>query len=218
MPTIAQMRAARALLDWSQSDLADKAGLSQTGIARIENGTNQPNSSTLEKIGAAFDEADIEFIEDTGVKKRKGAIKSLKGSEGLYKIMNDIYKDAKNNGGEICLFNARPNNWLKWIDDEWFYNVYSKNMADLGEKIDMRIMAIEGETDLISKGHAKNRYLPRDLFISDTKSIYVYGDKIGFIDFDEENVEILLLESAEFAMSMRVLFNIAWDKVAVNAA
>ena len=50
MPTIEQIRAARALLDWSQSDLADKAGLSQTGIARIENGTNQPNSSTLEKI------------------------------------------------------------------------------------------------------------------------------------------------------------------------
>ena len=54
MPTIEQIRAARALLGWSQSDLADRADLSQTGIARIENGTNKPNSKTLEKIKAAL--------------------------------------------------------------------------------------------------------------------------------------------------------------------
>ena len=36
MPTIEQIRAARALLGWSQSDLADRADLSQTGIALFD--------------------------------------------------------------------------------------------------------------------------------------------------------------------------------------
>ena len=50
MPTLDQIRAARALLNWSQSDLAERAGLSQTGIARIESGVNQPNVQTMENI------------------------------------------------------------------------------------------------------------------------------------------------------------------------
>ena len=108
MATIEQIRAARALLDWSQSDLADHAGLSQTGIARIENGTNKPNSNTLNKILTAFEIADIEFIGTTGVRKKTGEIKTLKGEEGFRSFMDDVYETAKTKGGEICLHNAKP--------------------------------------------------------------------------------------------------------------
>ena len=95
MPTIEQIRAARALLDWSQSDLADHAGLSQTGIARIENGTNQPNSSTLNKIKAAFENADIEFLGPSGLRKKTGEIKTYRGMEGFRTFMNDVYETIK---------------------------------------------------------------------------------------------------------------------------
>ena len=62
--------------------MAEYADLSQTGIARIENGTNKPNSTTLNKIMTAFEQADIEFIGDTGVKKRTSEIRTLRG-QGL---------------------------------------------------------------------------------------------------------------------------------------
>ena len=89
MPTIEQIRAARALLGWNQHDLANKAGLSQTGIARIENGTNQPNSKTIEKISTAFDDADIEFLGDAGLRKKSGEIKIFEGVDGFRQFMND---------------------------------------------------------------------------------------------------------------------------------
>ena len=57
MITIDQIRAGRAWLGWSQEDLAQAAGLSQTGIARIETGVNTPQSGTMEKIKAALEAA-----------------------------------------------------------------------------------------------------------------------------------------------------------------
>ena len=213
MPTIAQMRAARALLDWSQSDLADKAGLSQTGIARIENDTNQPNSSTLEKIGTAFDAADVEFINDSGVKKRKGEIRTLKGVEGFKTFMNEIYEHAQTHGGEFCLHNARPENWHKWLGAEWF-QMHSKRMANLDTDINFKITAEEGNTDLISDKFAEYRWFPIDLF--NDQSIYAFGDKLAFIHFGEDTVSVDILENNKFAEGFRILFNVAWNNVAIE--
>lgn len=60
----AQLRAARALLGWSQTQLAEKAGLSVETIKRLE-GMKGPldatKVSTLESIVKAFDKAGVEF-------------------------------------------------------------------------------------------------------------------------------------------------------------
>lgn len=40
--------------NWSQAELAQKAGLHQSQVARIENGEQLPNSQTLGKIAKAF--------------------------------------------------------------------------------------------------------------------------------------------------------------------
>ena len=91
MPTVEQIRAARALIGWSQGDLADHAGLSQTGIARIENGTNHPNSTTIEKIRSAFERVNVEFLDDSGVRKRSGQVQMLRGVQGIRQFFNELY-------------------------------------------------------------------------------------------------------------------------------
>lgn len=211
MPSIAQIRAARALLDWSQSDLADHAGLSQTGIARIENGTNQPNSRTLEKILGAFENADIEFIDDTGVRKKSGEVKTLRGVEGLKTFMNEIYHYACNTGGEFCLHNADPDNWHKWLGQDWF-NMHAERMADIGDKISFKITCGEGMTTLISSSFAEYRWFPKDKF-SD-QSIYAFGDVLAFVTFGNDQVLVNILRNKDFADGFKVLFNVAWDNVA----
>ncbi len=212
MPTIEQIRAARALLDWSQSDLAKHADLSQTGIARIENGTNQPNSQTLNKIKAAFENADIEFIGTTGVKTRSDEIKIFKGEDGFRSFMDDVYTTAKEKGGQICLHNARPGNWYKWLGEEWF-KMHSDRMKSLGDKIDFRITA-EEDAPQISRNFAEYRWFPSQLF--NDQSIYAYGNKLAFVHFSDENVSVRVLENKHFAEGFRVLFNIAWDQVAIK--
>ncbi|HRQ60079.1 MAG TPA: helix-turn-helix transcriptional regulator [Alphaproteobacteria bacterium] len=206
-----QIRAARALLGWSQSDLAARAGLSQTGIARIENGTNHPNSQTLSKIQNAFDEADIEFLDLTGVKKRTGEVKILKGQEGLRSFFDDVYETARTQGGEICLFNGVPDLLTKWLGEEW-YSMHSQRMRALRTDFSMKIIVKQGESHLIAQDFAEYRWFPPNMF--NEKTIYVYGSTIGFLDFDESALRIIMLKQKDLAESFRVLFNIAWDDVA----
>lgn len=213
MPTIAQIRAARALLDWSQSDLADNAGLSQTGIARIENGTNKPNSRTIEKIHTAFDHFDIEFISDNGVRKRTGEIKTLKGQSGFRSFMDDVYETLKINGGEIAVSNVDENNWIKWMGEEE-YKIHSARMKDLGVKINSRILVKEGDDFFIASEFAKYRWFPQELF--NDQSIYVYNNKMALITFSDDDVKVMILNNTEFAESFKILFDIAWKSVAIK--
>ena len=59
---VAQCRAARALLNWSQSDLAERSGAAQRTIADFERGLTRPYRRTLDAMIAAFEAAGIEFI------------------------------------------------------------------------------------------------------------------------------------------------------------
>ena len=64
MLTATQLRAARALLDVDQRDLADMAGLSVPTIQRMEasDGVIRGNVDSLTKLIAALDKAGIELI------------------------------------------------------------------------------------------------------------------------------------------------------------
>lgn len=213
MPTLEQIRAARALLGWSQSDLANRAGLSQTGIARIENGTNHPNSQTLSKIERAFEDNDIEFMGSNGLRKKTDEVKTLRGTDGFKEFMNDVFHTAKSEGGTICLHNARPSNWYKWLGEDWFH-MHSDRMRNLGDRIVFRITAEEGTMNLISSAFAEYRWFPKELF--NQQSVYAYGNKLAFMTFKEDDVVIRILDNKEFSDGFRILFDIAWDSVAIK--
>jgi transcriptional regulator with XRE-family HTH domain len=68
----AQIRAARALLGWTQANLAEATGLSEIGIQSIEKNGSDPRASSLRAIEAAFEAAGVEFTNggEPGVKKR----------------------------------------------------------------------------------------------------------------------------------------------------
>jgi transcriptional regulator with XRE-family HTH domain len=61
--SVRQLKAARALLGWSQQDLARESNVSQPTIARIESGDGvlSGRPATAEKIRAALEENGIEF-------------------------------------------------------------------------------------------------------------------------------------------------------------
>jgi predicted transcriptional regulator len=66
--TIRQVKAARALLGWSQSDLADNSGVSEPTIARLESadGDLGGRKETAEKIKTAIEKGGVEFIDENG--------------------------------------------------------------------------------------------------------------------------------------------------------
>lgn len=62
MITARQIRAARALLGWSQQDLADKAIVSLNAITRLERGEVDPRMSTVTAVQKAIAKAGVELI------------------------------------------------------------------------------------------------------------------------------------------------------------
>jgi transcriptional regulator with XRE-family HTH domain len=66
MMTPAQCRAARALLDWSQQQLADAARVGNATIRNFESGRSSPQNATLEVLRRALEAAGVEFIPENG--------------------------------------------------------------------------------------------------------------------------------------------------------
>ena len=72
----AQCRAARALLNWSQSDLVDHCGITKKTIADFERGmTTRPHERSYQAIVTAFKAAGIEFIKG-GVRLRTSPLRA----------------------------------------------------------------------------------------------------------------------------------------------
>lgn len=77
MLTMAQCRAARALLDWTQQDLADRSGVACSTVRGFETGRHAPIRSNLRMLRTALEEGGVVFIEadmlGPGVRLRRSA-------------------------------------------------------------------------------------------------------------------------------------------------
>lgn len=64
--TPAQIRAARALLGWSQDQLVAESGVPKRTLVRLELAEGAPQKRTLAAIRAALEAAGVEFIPENG--------------------------------------------------------------------------------------------------------------------------------------------------------
>lgn len=61
-----QSRAARGLLDWSQTRLAEASNLSESTIRDFEKGRRIPTVNNLAAVKKALEQAGVEFIPENG--------------------------------------------------------------------------------------------------------------------------------------------------------
>jgi len=207
----AQCRAARGLLDWSQPDLAKKCDMHVQTICAFEQQTSTPTKTTLEKITKAFEDFGVEFTRDGGVNPHGMKFKHLRGTDGLRTLVDDTYEQARLTGGPMQLWNAKPDNYIKWLGQNWF-NKHSERMAKLSNGFKHRITTQVGEYNFISNHFAEYRWIPKKIF--NEQSIYCYSNRIAFVNFEEKELNIYIIYNWDFADSFRVFFNLIWDDIA----
>ncbi|ATU91767.1 transcriptional regulator [Phyllobacterium zundukense] len=61
--SVAQIRAARGLLGWSQQQLAEAAGVGRATIADFETGKRTPYARTIEEMQRTLESAGVIFLE-----------------------------------------------------------------------------------------------------------------------------------------------------------
>lgn len=64
--TPGQCRAARAVLEWSQEQLATEAGVNRMTVADFEQGKRSPMLNNLVMIRRAFEQQGVTFIDENG--------------------------------------------------------------------------------------------------------------------------------------------------------
>jgi predicted transcriptional regulator len=67
--TPAQLRGARAMLDWSSGSLAQRARVHRRTIRKLERGEVTPQRATIARVVAAIVSGGIEFVEAGGVRE-----------------------------------------------------------------------------------------------------------------------------------------------------
>jgi DNA-binding XRE family transcriptional regulator len=66
-----QSRAARGLLDWTQDNLATRAGVSLKTVQDFEGERRKPIKVVRASIQQAFEQAGVEFFEQDGLRLKK---------------------------------------------------------------------------------------------------------------------------------------------------
>lgn len=91
LPSIRMLRAARALLAWSQHRLAQESGVHPSVIGRIEGTNGSARSLTLERLAVAMEREGVVFFYESGME----GIKILKANQTNSKVSS---KDTKDSG------------------------------------------------------------------------------------------------------------------------
>lgn len=208
-----QSRAARALLNWSQPELAERCGIHVQTISNFEKESSTPSKKTLEKISTVLQRAGIAFLDEDGVKRSQTTIQQYSGADGFRSFMDDVYETSKKFGGEVCLLNANPDLWIKWLGEDWYYSRHVPRMEKLLDNLNMRITIEEKNYNFIGRRFGEYRWLPKTIW--NENSFYSYGDKIGFMSFENDGVEIFVLQERKFAETFRFLFNLVWNQYSI---
>ena len=189
--TTAQMRGARGLLNWSQSELSKRTGISTTSIGNIEAGNTQARESTLKIIRQAFENAGIEFIGTEGMRKKNDTIDIYEGQNGFHNFFDLVYQTILTENANIYACNIEEAIFEKWAGDKG--KEHLDRMSNV-TNLKCKVLLKDGDTNFVASSYAEYKWLPKNLFSS--VPFYVFGSRLAMILFDMEPKIIVLNNNA----------------------
>lgn len=184
-------------MDWDAADLADRVGLRRETILSVENNTATPRPATIEKIVQAFEQEGVEFLEQSGVRKRDDMLRIIEGDDRYLRLLDDIFYTLKS--GEEALF-AYVSNRLSTKA------VIESQLRLRRSGIKFRSL-IAAADDYCLYPLQEYRQIPNRFFENSTQVIY--GDKVG--STIDGNKKTLIIRNASFAETQRRAFNLIWS-------
>lgn len=202
MISLLQIRAARALLGWKQSELAEASGISVPAIARLEQGMGNPRADTIEALQIAFEAHNIEFFGENGVDLRRDGfrIDILEGIEGMQTIWDDVAVKCADRKGEFLMSGIDERYWMKFGD-----KVSDEMRRRFKAKVRSRLLIKEGD-NLCLGSDDTYRCVPNAVF--GQTPYFVYADRYALINLDP--MRIVLIRSQSVADTFRKQFDFNW--------
>jgi hypothetical protein len=210
-PDAMQIRAAMAMLNWENDDLAKVADISPSSVHNIKGGLTRPQARVLSAIRAAFESQGLEFIDNSGVRERPEGLEVYNGTEGLCNFMDKVFNHLSTHGGKARVSGVSNDDWIAGLGD--YNQVHIDRMNKLVvQKPDVEVLnlSVEGtpENGLYSS-YVKYRYLPEQVF--EPVPFYIFGESVGIINFQSDpSPKIIIIQSSTVARAFSKQFDFFW--------
>lgn len=204
--TADQIRAARALKNWSQTDLAERTGLAVPTIANIELGKQIPGKNTIEKIIDAFAVGGIKFTEN-GVEFDKNEIFTLVGDEKFKNFLSDALRTLEKLPPKERHF------WTLNIEDFATTDPENAIYDEMLEKgITLRRIISHKAEILYSQFETK---IIDHKYSDDKGAVCLFADKVALYTAAEGNQPptTLIITNPRIAETYRKTFSYMWDNL-----
>lgn len=202
MLTVEQSRAARALLGWTQDDLAHHSGISKTSINNYERGLSNPKGTSLQQLRECFEGSGIEFLGSQGVTRRHDIVNVLRGPDAGVQLWNDIIDTLKDSGGEVLIMSVNESKAMAQSPDA--FNAHMQNLKKYN--ITERLLALEGDTHFVQPRECY-RWISSELFTA-MMPTFIYGNKVAFKLWNQGI--IIQIQSNDAAQSEKQRFEYIW--------
>lgn len=201
-----QIRAARALLNWSQAQLARAAGMATSSIKNIESESSSARKETLAQIHDAFDLNGIEFTPGTGVRLKNDIVAVYDGKRATTALLDNIYAHVQTSPErEVCIIGLDEAFSVETDGAQVLAN-HIERLTKAG--ISERILICDGDTRFLNAPECY-RWLPRQYFTRNAP-IYIFGHRIA-IHSGSLKRRTIIIESRALAQHMRMVFTLLWD-------
>jgi transcriptional regulator with XRE-family HTH domain len=198
-----QIRAARAALDWSQAELAERAGISISALIDCEREKRPTSEETYKKLIRAFEQEAV-FVTGAGVERRDSATYVIDGEEWWLDVLDDVYYELADR--------KKPEMLMMFSDDRLSPPAVNDRIRAMRKAgIAMRQLVREDNRHLMG-APAEYRWVPAQYFRNNVTVIY--GPKIAICA--EDNTKAVIFRDRALADSWRNVFEMLWHGVVLK--
>ncbi len=202
----AQIRAARALLDWNRDQLAAASGVSVPALAKIEGEKSSPHAETLMKVQSALEQAGIVFGDSSGVKKKSEIVTVYEGRDGYQAYCDDMYMTAVKHGGEFLIGGGLQQDFYEALDENYL-QLHVDRMKKISNQLKVRALKPLRDANLPGVDYVEYRIMPDDAFMA--VPFYVYHNKLAIITW-RPHMRVVVLEDKQISEAYRKQFDMVW--------
>ena len=210
-----QIKAARAILNWSQQDLAQSTGLSITTIRKLEMGFISPRNTTTNVIRQAIEGAGIEFLDSEGVRRRLDDVVIHRGANSCDLFFHDLIQTVSLNNGEVLALFHSESMLAQCGGVTGRYNF--KRLEQLQQTAHVKCLVSQAAESPLLPSLFQLRTDLKNSFIS--TSYFVYGNIYAIVQQESDRAfSFVVYKSAHIAQRYRNYFHERWDDSAPSSA
>lgn len=201
-----QCRAARGLVDITRGELAEMSGVAVGTIGAFENETVETRTQAVTSLRLALENAGVEFLDGDGIKTRSDHVRMFTGKNAHRQLLDEVYSDMKEVGGEILIKGLDESRWESG-DDAAFLKHHIDRLLKAG--VTERLLVSDKFPLVVTHKHWY-RTIPDQYFSPYTH--WIFAGKVAMVFWGDVE-KVIILESQALFDSMSKEFDCIWDNV-----